>query len=601
LPCLSCSVIITALTATLIHMPGVTVEDCRSQIPFEEPDMWLRFETLLADLSAHFINLPADRIDGEILEAQRRVCEFIGIDLSTVWQWTDDNETQTLTHLYRLPGASPLPENADADEIRKNFASLNPSDGKPLPEKAQADALFPWTLEQLRAGRTVSISTENLPPEAARDREIRRLYGIKENLSFPLSHGGGPLIGALAFNYTKEDRAWSEDLVRRLRLVAQIFANALARKRSDDLLRESRERLSLATESAGMGLWIMDIPADQVWATDGARELFSLPSDEELTMESFIRAVHKDDRSLVRQALEQAMETERKIFFEYRVQHPDGRISWVSTRGNSRRNADGEIDKIMGATIDVSDRKQAEAEAQVLREELFHVTRVLTLGQLTAAITHEVNQPLAAIKSNAQAALRLLSRETPDLQEIHSALEDIVSDDNRAAEVIMRLRGMMKKERPRQEALDINDIVSQALSLVSGEASMKGISILLEKQAPLPALIGDTIQLQQVILNLIHNGAEAVISAAEGPREIVITTGIIEPGFITVTVSDSGTGVAEGDLERIFKSFFTTKPDGMGMGLAISRSIAEAHGGSLWASNNPGKGAAFHLSLPIPR
>lgn len=160
---------------------------------------------------------------------------------------------------------------------------------------------------------------------------------------------------------------------------------------------------------------------------------------------------------------------------------------------------------------------------------------------------------------------------------------------------------MMKKEGPRQEPLDINDIIDQALSLVRSEASMKGISIRLEKQAPLPALVGDTVQLQQIILNLIHNSAEAVISAPEGPREIVITSGISEPGFITVTVSDSGTGIAEDELERIFKSFFTTKPDGMGMGLAISRSIAEAHGGRLWASSNPGRGAAFHLSLPIPR
>jgi len=201
-------------------MSGVIMEDCCSKIPFEVLDKWLRFEMLLADLSAHFINLPADRIDDEILEAQRCVCEFLGIDLCTVWQWTDDNKFQKLTHLYRLPGASPLPENADADEIRKNFARLKPADNKPLPEKADADALFPWTLEQLMAGRTIHISTENLPPEAARDREVRRLFGIKTNLSFPLMPGGGPLIGALSFNYTKEDRAWPEDLVRRLQLVA---------------------------------------------------------------------------------------------------------------------------------------------------------------------------------------------------------------------------------------------------------------------------------------------------------------------------------------------------------------------------------------------
>jgi two-component system, LuxR family, sensor kinase FixL len=543
-------------------------------IPFEDLEARLRFEMLLTDLSAHFINLPADQVDGEIGEAQRRVCECLGIDFSSLWQWTDDPHSLTLTHLYRPPG------------------------GPPLPEAYNAREMFPWRMQQMLAGIIIPICTENLPPEAAIDQEQLRYFGIKSSLTFPLSPGGGPLIGAISFNYMREGPTWPEALVRRLGLVAQIFANALARKHADEKLREGEERLSLATESAGVGLWSMEPLTGRVWVTPRIREMFHFAADEELSFDSFLRVIHPDDRDAVHQAVQRSLETNTGLSIEYRVMVPGGSNSWVSSRGHQRSNMTGKPGRLMGISLDITGRRKAELEAQILRKELFHVTRVTTLGLLSASIAHEVNQPLAAILINAEAALRLMARETPDLPQIRDALRDIVDDDRRAVEIILRLRGMLKKDEPKREPLDVNDVIRQVVTVVRGEAIMQGFSIRLELADRLPAIMGDSIQLQQIILNLFHNGTEAMTSVQDGLKEIFIRTVVCDPGFATITVSDSGAGIIEADLERIFASFYTTKPDGMGMGLAVSRSIAEAHGGRLWASKNPDRGTTFHLRLP---
>ncbi|MHC9541311.1 MAG: ATP-binding protein [Vulcanimicrobiota bacterium] len=553
---------------------GVEISTVPSTVPFEDPEVRLRFEALLADLSAHFINLPAEQVDGEIIEAQRRVCECLGIDLSSLWQWTDDPHSLTLTHLYR------------------------PLGGPPLPEKPDSQEMFPWRMQQLLAGMAIPINTENLPPEAAIDQEQLRYLGIKTSLTFPLSSGGGPLIGAISFNDMQTEHTWSEVLVRRLGLVAQIFASTLARKRSDELLRESQERLNLATESAEVGLWSMEMLTNQVWVTSRTRQLFHFTPDEELSYKSFFRVIHPDDRDKVHQSVQRALETNTGLWIEYRIIVPDGNIRWVSSRGHTWSSVEGKPDRLMGVSVDITGRRQAELESQVLREELFHVTRVTTLGLLAASIAHEVNQPLTAIQTNAQAALRLLARETPDLPEIREVLRDIVDDDRRAVEVILRLRRMLKKEEPKRELLDMNDTIRQVVSIMCGEATILGYSIRLELADRLPAVMGDSIQIQQIILNLLQNSAEAMTGVLDGPKRITIRTVFSDPGFVTVTVSDSGTGIGEDDLERVFTSFYTTKPHGMGMGLAICRSIAEAHGGRLWASQNPDQGATFHLRLP---
>jgi C4-dicarboxylate-specific signal transduction histidine kinase len=243
-------------------------------------------------------------------------------------------------------------------------------------------------------------------------------------------------------------------------------------------------------------------------------------------------------------------------------------------------------------------RRRSEMEGQRLRQDLAHVGRVSTMGELTASLAHELNQPLTAILSNAQAAQRILGSDGADLAEIREILGDIVADDKRAGEVIHRLRGFLKKSNLELSALDIGELVSQVARLVSSDAIIRNVAIRLDLAPGLPPVCGDRVQLQQVILNLLMNGLDAMREPGDSERALVLRTFSTDPGQVVVAVEDSGVGIDEADLDHVFHAFYTTKPEGLGMGLAIARSIVEAHGGQLNARNNPTGGATFSFTLP---
>ena len=254
---------------------------------------------------------------------------------------------------------------------------------------------------------------------------------------------------------------------------------------------------------------------------------------------------------------------------------------------------------------DITERRRAEAEAREnarrYREtqmELAHANRVATMGQLTASIAHEVNQPITAMVTSAEAALRWLRAGSSHLDEVQQVLPSIIGDGKRAGEVIHRIRALMKKAPPRTDRLEINGVILEIIDIMRSEAMKYGISVLTELAAHLRVVEADRVQLQQVLLNLIVNALEAMGAANEGPRELLISTGTIESSGVLVAVQDSGPGLEAAMLERVFESFFTTKPTGLGMGLSICRSIIEAHGGRLWASRNQLRGATFQFTLP---
>jgi C4-dicarboxylate-specific signal transduction histidine kinase len=253
----------------------------------------------------------------------------------------------------------------------------------------------------------------------------------------------------------------------------------------------------------------------------------------------------------------------------------------------------------------LSERKRAEAEAREserryrdMQMELAHANRVATMGQLTASIAHEVKQPIGATVSNAQAALRWLAREPPDLEEVREALAHIVQDGKRAGDVVGRIRDLIKKAPPRGDRFDINTAIREVIGLTRGEALKTGVAVRTELAGGLPLIQGDRVQLQQVMLNLIVNAIEAMSGMDEGPRELLISTAK-EGSDVRVAVRDWGPGLAPAEFERLFEAFYTTKPSGLGLGLSICRSIVEAHGGRLWASANAPRGATFQLALPI--
>jgi formate hydrogenlyase transcriptional activator len=304
----------------------------------------LRFERLLAETSARFINVSAAEVDREIEDAQRRICESLGIDLLAVWQLSNEDPVALMaTHYYTIQQG-------------------------PQPPGLLKQEDFPWFIKQLQAGRIVAVSSlEEMPAEAAHDREVCRQLGVKSNLSIPLSVGGGPLIGVLGLNTTRAERDWPDALVNQLKLIGQVFTNALARKRFELALRQSEERLSVAADSAEVGLWVLDWRTRVFWASEKARLIFGYSTDQIISMERFEALVHRDDWQLVHGSIERSLHTGEPLNVEYRIRLGDSHTRWIASRGRPYFTSTGQPDRVMGVSIDITERKQAE---QLLEERL---------------------------------------------------------------------------------------------------------------------------------------------------------------------------------------------------------------------------------------
>jgi C4-dicarboxylate-specific signal transduction histidine kinase len=255
--------------------------------------------------------------------------------------------------------------------------------------------------------------------------------------------------------------------------------------------------------------------------------------------------------------------------------------------------------RLYAVARDVTDLKNAEEQLRVSRHELTQISRQTTMGAMTASIAHEVNQPLAAIVANANAALRWLAKGQPDLTEVHSILKRIVSDGLRAGQVVASIRSMFGKDRGETSLVTVNDLIDEVLTLVNGELASNRISLRKELGEGLPRVMADRVQIQQVLVNLIMNGIEAMSTIADRERVLIVKSEEVQSDHVLITLQDSGTGIDPAHMDRIFDAFFTTKDRGMGMGLSICRSIVESHGGALWASPHNPHGTSFYLKLPI--
>jgi PAS domain S-box-containing protein len=834
----------------------------------------LTFETLQTEISAQFVKIPTDRMAGEVEDAQRRICENLGLDLCVIWQWSEEEPNFfTLAYVYSALEDWPRPERIDAQEA------------------------FPWQFQKVLQGETLAFSTGDLPPEASLDEESRRILGIKSSVVVPLAGKNGQFNGVMSFNTLQTERDWPKETVKGLKLLAQVFADALERKRQEEALRESEARLKLATDSAGAGIWELNWSNSTFWATEQAREIFGYGLEELISMERFEASIHPDDLELVRQTISQALEG-APINVEYRILDSDGGWKWISSLGRPHFDSAGKPIRLIGVSLDITDRKRAEQELEerlrfehlvsdlsarfvnlspdrvdheieyglkqileflqvdrvglvrtlpgksayeithiaygedvppvplrteipmsmnpwayekmilkrkviafsrlddlppeasvdkqtwaewgilsnvnipilvgepidriiainsvkrerVWPEELFprlqllgeifvnalerknmaeriikgaeewqatfdsipdvimildpdlkvvrhnaaavsffglpsqeilgrhcyelmhgtegppldcpakrslhnlihqeremyhadrkawyqmssdpvfdeqgqvrriiyrikditerlkadadarqhmealaHVTRVGMMGELTTSLAHEINQPLTAIQSNAEAAQRFMSADVPDTIEVCQILDDIIRDNRRASNVIGKIRDLIKKKPVPSAPLDLNDMIQDALSLVGGDLDLRGLAITTDFFPALPLVVADRTQLQQVILNLILNGAAAMKATPPDQKQLIIKTEMQENLAVKVSVIDFGTGIDDHDIERLFEPFYTTKTEGMGMGLSISRTIISAHGGTISAANNPEGGATFFFELP---
>jgi signal transduction histidine kinase len=306
----------------------------------------------------------------------------------------------------------------------------------------------------------------------------------------------------------------------------------------------------------------------------------------------FLDFVHPDDLERTHKAVSTLASQQKVIYFENRYRCKDSTYRWLEWNSAPAGNL------IYAAARDVTERLKEEAEAQQRRDELAHVTRVAMMGELTTSLAHEINQPLTAILSNAEAAQRFLTRSVPDISEVRQILEDIIRDDRRASDVVRKVRALVKKEELRDESLDLNKVIEEVVDLIRGDSLLQGLSIATDLSPGLAAIHGDGIQLQQVILNLILNGAAAMRNSPSGQRKIILRTAMLDSRTVNASVTDFGTGIDEGHIERLFEPFYTTKPEGLGVGLSISQTIIKAHGGTMEAWNNREGGATFAFTLP---
>jgi PAS domain S-box-containing protein len=663
----------------------------------------LRFETLLSELSATLITLSVADLDRETGRALRRIVEELDLDRATLAEVDDRPGRVRIAQRWERPGIRPIPASFEAIQ-------------------------FPWMASRLSRGSALHFSRlEELPEEASTDRQTLLAMGSHAVALIPLMVEGA-VVGVLTFASQRE-RAWPSDLVHRLHLLGEVFANALARRRAASAVQESQSRFRVMADSAPLMVWLAGTDARRTYFNRCWLDFTGRPPALELG-EGWTTSIHPDDRPACLKTLRAAAGAQRPLTLEYRLRRSDGDYRWVLDHGVPRIAADGAFDGYIGSSIDVTElkaaqrsiaetqelgsaifgslyghvaaldrngviiavnhswtalaqgtsaepglvsvgaryaevcrrvtgmgeasarrafalltavlegrrdsaqleyastsskgerwfdlliepfrrpeggaivshiditrRRRAEDEAGRRREELAHALRVATLGELSGTLAHDISQPLAAIMTNAQATLRLLDRGQGRGEEVREALADIADDSKRAAQVIHRLRILSRNVHGERQTLSINDLVEEVVTFLRGELRRKGIGVVVSLDKALPPVLGDPIQLQQVLLNLLINAGESIAAAGASPCEVRVETARREVQLLEISISDAGTGVAEVDLERIFEPFVSTKADGLGMGLSISRSIVEAHGGRIWATRNLARGLTVHVEL----
>jgi signal transduction histidine kinase len=570
----------------------------------------LRFETLLSELSAGLIHVSAPDAGVALERALEQVVKFLRVDRGGL-----DEQAEGRPKL-RLSWARP---------------------GLEEPPSVTAAEQFPWVSAKLRNGEVVRFSRlAELPEAAAIDRASFEHAGACSKVLIPL-RTGGPILGVLSFGSVRDGHAWPDDVVERLGLLSEAFAGVLDRRRMElslaERLRFEKLLSFLATAfshlSAGdfdsavqrglrevvdfLGVdrgslieFTRDGTAARSWAVEEWVEAGEFPwMTARLQRGEVINVSHLEE-------LPDEAAVDRRSYLAHRVK-PQVAVPLLvsgivvgglifSTVGAERAKSDELIQQLhlLGEVFaNALSRKQGELEAMRLRQELAHIGRVSALGELTASLAHELSQPLTAILSNAQAAQRLLAGDVLDLEKVREILSDIVADDKRAAAVISGLRALLKKGEPEFMPLDLNEIVGAVAWLMRSDTIMRNVSMSLELASDLPNACGDRVQLQQVVLNLVLNGLEAMREPHAGARTLVIRTARDAAGAVRVTVQDSGPGIAPKDLGHIFEPLYTTKREGLGMGLAIVHTIISAHGGTVGAENNPDGGASFRFTLPV--
>jgi signal transduction histidine kinase len=577
------------------------------------------FEQLLAELSASFVNLPAANVDDAITDALRRIAGLLGVDRCNLFRFAADHEP-CVTHTWSVEGVPAVVLRAISSD-------------------------FPWAVRRIRAGDpVVAARLADLPPEAAVDQATWQRVGVKSNLSVPMTVGGR-IEGAIALASLRRERQWPERLISRLRIIADVLGNALAHKRAQESLdaamkfeRMVSEILAalLTTERAedrdrviemglremgqilgadGATLWerVGNDPAfrkthrwvaTNLWAPPDWADGSALPwTVNQVAGGAVVRFARFSDLPPEAEAdlpALRAIGVRSMMVVPLKVSRAVVRALCFATAGEERDFPQALIPRVelLGEVFaSVLARDEAERREHDAKAQAAHATRVGAMGAFVASLTHELTQPLAASLANAETGVRLLAAPEPDLDELRATLADIVADERRAGELVQKLRRFLRRGEAERGELDLREALEEVLQLVGREAHARDVRLGLEIAETLPKIVGDRVELQQVVLNLLANAIDAAADGDRPEREVVVLADRGGDG-VRVEVRDSGAGMGAETLARIFQPFFTTKPKGMGLGLSISRTIVEAHGGTLSAHSAPGAGSTFRIELP---
>jgi signal transduction histidine kinase len=586
-----------------------------------------RFEHLLLEISAAFINPPAGHFDEAIFDALRRIVETLDLDRSTLNLMSIDSGRIEVAHSYSVPGVERTPRMASGPQH------------------------WPWAWAQLSANRPVVFERlEDLPPAAAFDRANWHLVGLKSHVTMPMLIAG-KLYGGLSFGTVRRERRWPPALLADMRRVAEIFGNAVAhmyaQKELDRALGFERlaSRILAAMfleqsvhEGEGITRGLQEIGAFlrvewvSLWERVPEHSAFRTVHDWRTTDAAPARDVSGaswlGERLLAGSIVKVGRRTE--IAAQAEADAPD--LSHLGARSLlavpivisetvigalviGSAHADriwpealvpgvrllAEVFGSLDARLAAERRKRAaEVEAAQWRERLAHFVRVHTAGEMSAALAHEITQPLGAIENYALAARRRMSDASPDVNRVRTLLDKVIDQASHAGDVVTRMRAMVRRHEIDSKEIDVARTLGDCVEMLKMECELRNIRIEMLPAAALPPVVADEIHLQQVVLNLLRNAMEAVQTLpADAAKSIAVAAGRSGDEEIFVEVADRGPGIADADLERVFESFYSTKPNGLGVGLAICRKLIEAHGGTLTAAHNPGGGALFRLTLPV--
>lgn len=535
----------------------------------------LRTEKFISELSVSLINVPADQVDQEIIRAIRRIQSGMSIDHCALFTCFLKTETAVITHEAGNPQRPALPQ--------------------------LVGTKFPWALGHLRAKRTIRLddASQDLPVEAVAERAICADLGVRSALVVPLRTTDTEVRG-IAYATTIEARQWSDDLASSLQLIGDVLLSSLSAKQAETALRQTETSMTLAAESAMLGFWRWYPDENRSWLTDQARAIYGFEKDTRGTHADYLKRIHPEDRASALARFARAIKMDESFEHEYRLLFPQNDIHWVVVRARLVRKPNGRLQEIVGVSIDVTKDREQELRLHRQHEEMARLGRVAVMGEMTASLAHELNQPLTAIVTNASAARRFMNRENPDPGVMNDLLQDITTAGQRAGEIIRGIRTMVKPGGAGREPLDVNSLISEVLRLMKTDIMAKSGSVDLDLAPQLPQVNAIAVQFQQVLMNLLMNGLEAMQHLPVSSRRLTISSSSPSDDTVHISVRDQGAGLPKDvPARRLFDQFFSTKQEGMGMGLAIARSIVEGHGGTLEASDHPDGGAKFTLTLPV--